>query len=94
MMEVVQRPRLRQQMATDPQAFLDIISSLAVHVPGELTLSGASRDPKDDKFLACAIEGQSDYIITGDDDLLSLTSFRGISIIRPADFIRVLDDLL
>jgi PIN domain len=31
-----------------------------------------SRDKKDDKFLACALGGNCDYLVTEDDDLLVL----------------------
>ena len=49
----------------------------------------ASRDPRDDKILELAVSGNADCIVTGDDDLLTLNSFRGIAIITPADFLRV-----
>ena len=45
------------------------------------------RDPKDDKILELAVNGRADYIVTGDDDLLVMDPFRGISIIRPAEFL-------
>lgn len=38
----------------------------------------ACRDPKDDKFLELAVNGDADCIVSGDDDLLTLGSFRGI----------------
>ena len=40
-----------------------------------------SRDPDDDHFLAAAIGGQADMIVSGDDDLLVLRNYRGITII-------------
>ncbi len=46
------------------------------------------RDPSDDKFLACAIDGHADRVVTGDRDLLVLKSFRGIRIEKPAEFSR------
>jgi uncharacterized protein len=46
------------------------------------------RDPKDDKFLELAVNGAADVIISGDLDLLTLGSFRGIPIITVADFCR------
>lgn len=47
-----------------------------------LTPSTASPDPDDDKFLSLAVEGQADFIITGDKaDLLSLKEISGIRII-------------
>jgi putative PIN family toxin of toxin-antitoxin system len=45
-------------------------------------------DPKDDKFLELAVNGQANVIITGDEDLLSLHPFQNISIISPADFLK------
>ena len=47
-----------------------------------------ARDPKDDVVLATAKAGQAAYLVTGDDDLLSLASFAGTAIVRPADFLR------
>ena len=45
------------------------------------------RDPRDDKFLELGIEGQADYLVSGDDDLLSLNPFRGIPIVTPREFL-------
>lgn len=47
----------------------------------------ACRDPKDDKFLELAVNGQADYIVTGDDDLLVLHPFREIPILTPRNFL-------
>jgi putative PIN family toxin of toxin-antitoxin system len=46
----------------------------------------ACRDPKDDKFLELAVSGAADGIVSGDDDLLVLSPFRGIPILAPALF--------
>ena len=45
------------------------------------------RDPEDDRILELAVNGNADYIVTGDADLLVLNPFRGIRILRPADFL-------
>jgi len=47
----------------------------------------ACRDPSDDQFLELAVNGKADCVISGDDDLLSMTIFRGIPIITPAKFL-------
>ena len=39
-------------------------------------------DPTDNVFLECAIEGNADYIISGDRHLLSLKNFQGIPILK------------
>ena len=49
------------------------------------------RDPGDNAVLECApAAGQVACIVTGDKDLLALNPFRGIRILRPADFLRLL----
>lgn len=46
-----------------------------------LTEITKSPDPDDNKFLSLAVEGQADYLITGDKaDLLSLKEVSGIKI--------------
>ena len=45
------------------------------------------RDPKDDLVLEAAINGHATYIISGDEDLLVLTPFRDIPILRPAEYL-------
>ncbi len=47
----------------------------------------ACRDPKDDKFVALAITGHADFILTGDQDLLILHPFRGIDILNPREYL-------
>jgi predicted nucleic acid-binding protein len=45
------------------------------------------RDPDDDKVLEVALMGGADCIVTGDQDLLELASFRGLPILTPANFL-------
>ena len=45
------------------------------------------RDPGDNKFLELAVSGKASHIITGDQDLLALHPFRGISILTPRKFL-------
>lgn len=54
------------------------------HVPA------ISRDPKDDVFLACAAASQSDFLVSGDKDLLCLGEYAGIKIVTPAQFLEIL----
>lgn len=48
-------------------------------------------DPADNKILECALEGKSEFIISGDRHLLSLGEYEGIKILRAVDFLKVLD---
>lgn len=45
------------------------------------------RDPQDNKFLELAVDGRAGYIITGDQDLLTLHPFNSIEIITPQDYL-------
>ena len=47
----------------------------------------ASRDSKDDKFLELAVNGNAQFIVTGDKDLLVLNPFRKIEILTVDNFL-------
>jgi putative PIN family toxin of toxin-antitoxin system len=47
----------------------------------------ACRDPKDDKFLELAINAEATCIISGDKDLLELSPFWNIPIMKPDEFL-------
>ena len=47
-------------------------------------------DPSDNKFLEAAVEGNADYIVSGDKDLKRLKNFMGIEIISPAEMATIL----
>ena len=44
-------------------------------------------DPDDDKFLACALASKTKIIISGDKQLLRVSGYRGIEVIRPRTFV-------
>ena len=63
--------------------FLKDISSTTEIVKITGKLSVITRDPKDNKILECALSGQANLIVTLDQDLIKLKTFRGIGIIHP-----------
>ena len=65
-----------------------------LHDPDHVLLVVPSRrgqvvrdDPSDNMFLECAIEARADYVISGDRHLRRLTSFQGIEIIPPREYL-------
>lgn len=44
-------------------------------------------DPDDDKFIACAIAGKTNIIISGDGHLLKVDGFRNIRVYKPREFV-------
>ena len=74
----------------DPEAwntFLSELVELSIWHEDAGTASGVSRDADDDKFLALAVTGAADAIISGDRDLLELGTHEGIPILTPAQFL-------
>jgi predicted nucleic acid-binding protein len=59
----------------------------ALRVELEGTVTGICRDPKDEPILECAQRAEAERIVTGDHDLLSLASCRGIRIMTARDYV-------
>jgi putative PIN family toxin of toxin-antitoxin system len=71
--------------------FLDKMSKVAVITPGQLDIDAIPDDPADNKILACAMEGEADYIISGDHHLTDLKIFQGIKIMNPSTFLKIIN---
>jgi putative PIN family toxin of toxin-antitoxin system len=84
-MEVLQRPRIAAKIAPIFRDNLRLLLAAAEFVTILEPVTGC-RDPDDDKFLELAANGHADVIVSGDDDLLVLDTFRGIPIITAAAF--------
>jgi putative PIN family toxin of toxin-antitoxin system len=48
-------------------------------------------DADDDKFLACALEGKSDYIVSGDSHIRSIKHYHCIQIVDACQFLDILE---
>lgn len=66
-----------------------IIENAIIVEPTEM-IHTLKDDESDNRFLECATAAHADYIISGDNHLLSLSEFRGIKIISPKDFVEIL----
>jgi putative PIN family toxin of toxin-antitoxin system len=51
------------------------------------------RDPKDNKFFECAVEGGAGYIISEDRDILDIGEFQGVQTVTAAQFIELLESV-
>lgn len=60
------------------------IIGLYIEITSEVSIC---RDPKDNYLLALAKDSQANFLITGDGDLLTLTSFEGTEILNYQDFL-------
>ena len=66
------------------------ISALARTIRPSVELNVVKEDPPDNRIIECAVAAGSDYIVTGDKDLLRLKSYDSIQIKTVADFLDVM----
>jgi putative PIN family toxin of toxin-antitoxin system len=69
------------------ELFIEGVKSVSIHAEVKRFLK-VCRDPKDNKILEAAVNGNAEVIITGDQDLLVLKEFEEVKIIKPQDFLR------
>jgi len=85
---VLQRPKFQQAILRRGvmiQDLFDGYAALVICVAHTELVVPVCRDADDDQVLAAAISGAADLIVSGDDDLLALSSFRGIEIVSARD---------
>ena len=73
--------------STDISEISAIVSEAASEILHKLgPIPNICRDPNDDMIIACAVDAAADYIVTGDEDLLILKSYKDIAILNPRNF--------
>ena len=92
---VLQRPAIvRKYESPSPDALrsvLDLIESGIVVEPVEIP--AVCRDPSDDKFLAAALAGSAQFVVSEENDLLDLGSYEDAQIVTAEAFLRMLDTM-
>jgi len=69
-------------------SIIDLIREKATVVTADLYQTDKIKtDPTDNKFLACALEVNADYIVSGDNHLLELKHFHGVQIVDAKIFV-------
>jgi uncharacterized protein len=75
------------------EAVVKLRAHLEVVNPSEVA-ADACRDPDDLPVLGTVVAGHAHYLVTGDQDLLTLNSFLGIAIVSPRKFYELVRDEL
>lgn len=70
----------------------DLIMSFARMVTPVQTLNVIKEDPADNRVVECAIESQSEYIVTGDKDLHRLGTYGGSRVVNVKEMLDILED--
>jgi putative PIN family toxin of toxin-antitoxin system len=76
-----------QYDGVDLDPFLGLLAVNAEMVDADALTEGVSRDPDDDKFLACAIASGAEVIVSGDKDLIAHSGWRNVRVLRPRQFV-------
>lgn len=88
---VMCRPKFASKINSDQaKRFIALLQRKTVLVQLQ-DVPSVSRDPKDDVFLACAAVSDSDYLVSGDLDLLDLQTHGRTHIVCPAEFLEILE---
>jgi putative PIN family toxin of toxin-antitoxin system len=87
---------LKKKFAASPHEMSEallILSAAAQDILGQTDpIVPICRDSDDDLILACARDAAADYVVTGDEDLLVLKDYEGISILNPREFEKLFPD--
>jgi hypothetical protein len=91
---VLQYPRVQKYLKrtqSDVDAFLRQFKKIAITVEPQMTLDIIKEDPADNRVLECAVAGEASYIISGNDHPLKIKEYKGIVILKPAEFLTLVD---
>jgi uncharacterized protein len=86
---VLSYPKFAAKLSSGIKTIDSIIAdyqTLSEIVPS-IDVASTIRDKDDVIILACAVGGNADCIVTGDQDLLTLKSYNDIAILTPAEFL-------
>ena len=87
-LEVARRPKFRRFFsASDIEEILETIDEYADFVKVQTKIE-VCRDTKDNFLLSLSIDGNADFLVTGDKDLLDLTKFGETTIVTISDFLQ------
>lgn len=82
-------PRIQQRFNPREETlkrFFRLIFRKAVITKDRYKTDRITDDPTDNKFLACALEGKADYIVSRDPHLRNLKHYHGIQIVDASTF--------
>jgi putative PIN family toxin of toxin-antitoxin system len=66
-----------------------IVAAAARTIRPSVQLDVVKDDPDDNRIVECAVSAGSDYIVTGDKDLLRLKRYDSIQILTVSDFLNI-----
>lgn len=71
--------------------FVALVEENSIWAEPSETIDIVSADESDNRYIECAVTGNAQYIVSGDQHLLDIGDYQGIIIVTPAMFITLLD---
>lgn len=84
--------RLHRLTSDEVEKSIAGLKAAEIYVDPSVHQRIVTADPDDDIFIACAVAGDADYIVSGDKHLLKIGEHRGIRILQPAVFLALLNE--
>jgi putative PIN family toxin of toxin-antitoxin system len=87
---VLEYPKIKRKYGLTPTQIRRVVLNIyryGVYVEEPPTINIVLADPSDNRILAAAIGGGAEVIVSGDEDLLSIRSFRGVEILTAREFV-------
>lgn len=94
-LEVLMRPPMLSYLKQTPEIvnkFIKFLIQRTFVTEGKLELDVLRNDPDDNMVLATAVEGQADYLVTGNTKHFPSEEYQGIKIVKPQEFVAILND--
>lgn len=89
--DVFNRPFFKENLSDEFRSFLIrnfVEKSIMVVLSSSEKI--VEKDPKDDKFVHCAIRSKASFIISGDSHLQDLKEHRNIKVLSPKEFLDII----
>ncbi len=87
-------PRVRKFLKLSQreiEAVFAVVEAAADIVEGAATIDAPVIDSADRRVVAAAVDGDADYLVTGDQRLLALRRYAACRIVRPASFLSLIE---
>ena len=90
--EVLKRPSFKVN-ETAIEALMREIDDISELVIVTERIEKLCRDMDDNAIVECGVGAKADYIITGDNDLLVLKSYRKIRIVNISEYLKIIEEI-
>lgn len=93
---VLEYPRIRERLESgEADSLIKRLMVASKWIEGKLVLEVLNQDPSDNIYLACAVEAQAEFLVTGNLKHYSEAGnpFQGVEILTPRQFLEILNRL-